>query len=408
MAVEQIIEGESVGTMVGKLNANIKRGIAASGGDVSEAEAALKSRFIAATQSASRYTYIVAGDSTRDAPDGRAMPYYIEQCAKINFDVVDNATSGQTLSDWLNNVDDTTLQQAIDATPGTGITTIMELSLGINDYTDGGASSAASIKADLIAGIAAYLSAKPDAIVYLVSPIKTWRDDAFFETIYEEVAAEQGLFLVSGYNAMVDTYPDTTWYADTTHPHWYGSMRLVNFIFDKALPPLVKAYMWITDKPALGQNLPALTVSNGFWVTSTGAWSATTTWRATQKIPVDPSSVLTITHNGNRMDCLMYDEDGNFIKNTQKMTDIYLTPRTYFVAFNISSEGATWDGLSETPVVVYSANFTIYPYINQKLINDGLAIGLPYRRTATVDRDGLTGTVGQTQISNGDGTWSWG
>lgn len=368
----------------------------------------VQSRIVEATKSESPYTFIVTGDSTRDNVNGRTLVQYRERLAKLNFEVWDNASAGQSVYDWANNVDATTVQQAIDNTPSDGETTIMEFSLGLNDYTDGSPANAASIKSDILYGLGVYMAAKPKALVYLVSPVASARDE-IYESMFAEIASELGLTLISGYDATVDVQGDSTYYADDTHPNVYGSIRLVNYIFSNLLPNQVKHLTPITDAKAVGLPLPRVEVQTGYWTTSGGVATLDTdsSWRSTKLIPVDPASVVDFTHQGNQTDYFMFDIDGNFVKRGADNTAVQTNSLTYFIAFNITDDGTTYDALSDVPVIRYTDGYAYPDYIKQDAINEGLKVSLPYVPTQGVDDLGNVGYHGQNLTTNASGNRVW-
>lgn len=101
---------------------------------------AIQARLLSGFNKGEVVTYIVSGDSTRDYAETQNMPYYYEQLSKVDLNLVDNSKAGQSALNWKNNTGDATLQMAIDATSGTGESTIMEFSYIINDGSAGATS----------------------------------------------------------------------------------------------------------------------------------------------------------------------------------------------------------------------------------------------------------------------------
>lgn len=375
---------------------------------------AVKSRFLDALESETPYTYIVTGDSTRESVTVDSLEYYTPQLAKINFTPVNNSGSGRSASDWISNTGSPTLQDAIDATAGTGATTVLEMSLGINSE-DG--QDEAAVKADIVSGLNTYLQAKPDAVILLVSPVRmttSWD----FDTMYQEIHAlfpENSIF-ISGKKPLDSVYGDPVYYSDDTHPSLVGLKRLINVIFTKALPNKCSSLMFVEDKPLPTPANTTFTTSvlEGFWRTDGGGFVSDTSYRSLDVLDIEPNFVLKIDTGGNQAGCVLYDDQDNFLETIYASThagtggayrSFVIPPNAYKVRINFSDEGAVWDALSYPIVIDYILSEDVY--VPQSRLNQGNFISLPYIANPVIDDSGKVGSVGQVKTSQGDGTWLW-
>ena len=191
--------------------------------------------------------YIVSGSSTRDNSFNEMIAYYEQQFAKINVELIDNASDGQSCHKWINNIGsyDSYLSDAIASSDGEGENTILEFSFGGNSWDQ------PDIKAKLKEGINLFRDAKPEAKVILVTPLA--RDDKDFQNdlskIYEELSTELGLTLVDGVFCTKDVHGNSKYYKDGTHPNKWGSRRIVNYITDQILPSELYSGMTLTEAP---------------------------------------------------------------------------------------------------------------------------------------------------------------
>ena len=364
----------------------------------------VQGRLLSGFSSETKTTYIVSGDSTRGNVDNQFIPLYQDQLNKIDSILYDNAHAGQSAENWKNNSGAATLQMAIDNTPNTGASTVMEYSYIINDS----ASTDEEIKGFIVDGITAYLVAKPDALVFIVTSVQTW-DQARLKAISIDAANTLGLPVIDGTAAMaeISDVGFNDYYYDATHPNYYGSNRLINYIFDRLLPSPLHSRMNITNSEAIGTLIPTPAVEIGSWVGSTGLPNdGATTWRRSVRVSVDRGSSINIDHGGERIDCSQYDKDDVFISTLNIPSHDYnLDNKCAFIRFNITSDGVTWDALSYTVVVSYIN--VASPYMNQNKINIGNNIGLPFVTTDNVDDAGIIGTAGQVKTIQSDSSWLW-
>jgi len=184
-------------------------------------------------------TYIVAGDSTRENVYNGLMDYYYPlMLGKMGATLVDSARSGHRGELWGDNSDSPNVNEAIAATPGTGSTTVLEYSYGINDLKDG--RTKAQTKAAILVGLNAYRAAKPDAQIVLVTPVTTAvaARNTELNEVYAEISTELSLPLIDVSTDTAALYDGTgadfarDWYNDSTHPNFYLSIRVANQIFN--------------------------------------------------------------------------------------------------------------------------------------------------------------------------------
>ncbi len=346
----------------------------------------IQSRMIAANDGTSTISYIVSGDSTRDNSYNSMIDYYEHQLAKANITLIDNASSGQSGQDWAGNIDSPNVSQAIAATTGTGSTTILEFSFGINDDKNGATKE--QVKGWLRNGIKTYQKAKPDAVVLLVVPVATSNTtrNNNLKTIYQELSIELGLPLIDGLYATSTVHGNTSFYNDGTHPNKNGSIRMVNYILSEISPPelysvidLDDTFIGAGDPPSNAEM--ATTVESGYWSTSAGTPVVNAAWRRMQRISVEPNFVLRIQHQGNRNDVAFYDQNDVYISTVtstaisgQPYREVEIPTGAWYVRLNISSNATTYDALGDIPSVKY-----VIPSIavlTMAQINNGLEINL--------------------------------
>lgn len=364
----------------------------------------------------SNVKYIVVGDSTRNNTFNEMIAYYTTQLAKINVTVLNNAESGQSGYDWAYNIDQTTLAQCLALIGTNESNCIVEFSHGINDYKNG--ATQAQVKAWLSYGITQLLTAKPNVIIVLCTPIITsgTERNGVLKTIYQELAAEFNLPLIDC--TIPTTYGviqgNTNYYQDGTHPNKFGSQRVVNYILNAIVPTELLSI--ITLEPYIINNIPsALTYTTraGFWL-STGLYDSNAAWRSMNKINVEPNFVLEVIHQGNRTDVCFYTENDVFISrtfdNSGSSPRVYTIPsNAWKVGINITSEGTTWDALNDVPIVRYQDPSSGL-YLNINTINTGLKLKNAinkFRNGILVDDYGLIGTVGQSLKIDSNNKMKW-
>lgn len=372
----------------------------------------VKQRFLEALESDTPFTYIVAGDSTRNSDNNGGIGYYSEQLSKINFTAVNNARAGWSASEWIN-ASTSNVYNAISATPGTGSTAILEMSLGIN-YEQG--QTIEDIKQDIIEGLDIYLAEKPDAKILLVSPVKanTLYPSQDYEDMYAELAELYSTTWVSGLMATVGVIGDQNFYTDETHPNRNGYMRMVNYIMSRALPSKCATLMTMDNSGATQPESYTVTpvVESGYWKLSNGAATASSDWRRLQEIEVEAGFVFKIDHGGNEWVFVLMDEDRNVVQKYDAenlpeygVNGVVVGNNVKYIRANVSSQGEAYDALGYTVVTEYLADEN--GYFSQERLNAGNFVPLPTYTPNYVDAFGRKGKVGQVQTPQDDGTWLW-
>ena len=335
----------------------------------------VRDRMVSSSSGSLGYSYIVSGDSTRDNSYNEMISYYTAQLAKINMTVVDNANSGESAQEWLNSQFGG-LNSAIAATDGTGNKTILEYSYGINDY---GVNTIPEIKNFITQGLTQYLAAKPDAAVMLCTPVAT-SGRLELNAMYQEIANEMSLPLIDVNSATSSVHGNSDYYFDATHPNLFGSARVVNYILSESTDPSLYGTITLDEyppvlTPPVVSNL-ATPIEIGLYSSTTGAPLAHANWRRMQ-ISVEPNFAIKINHQGNRVDAILLDSSGNmhsyisYSKNSP-----YVVPTGVFgMRLNISSNGAAYDLLNDTPLIEYVQPSSVN-ILTQAQINLGLSINL--------------------------------
>lgn len=251
--------------------------------------------------------YIVSGDSTRDNSYSRSIPYYAAQLRKINVELLDNARSGQRGEYWENDFSSPNVSEAISATSGTGANTIMELSLGLNDSANIG-----NLKTILQRGIDKFLAAKPDAQIFLVTPVPTLGNGAVLISIYEELAAENNFPLVYSappLEARKDE-EDRDLYFDGTHPNSRGSHRLIDYLFSEIMLERTsdKARTIYADENIVDEELwkAEYLAADSYIHVRTGELSTNGDFTATNHIPVEVGASYHLKWTGKRTGLAYY------------------------------------------------------------------------------------------------------
>lgn len=259
-----------------------------------------------------KINYIIVGDSTRSFGYANGIhDYYRTQLAAFNITAVLSATSGINSEEWKTNVSGVgiaKLSYAVAQSLGTdGEDTILEFSLGINDHGDFGA---ANVKGKLKAAIQEYLSFKPKATVILFSPPATGTIERTYELLnaYQELSEELGLVLVNCVEATINVFTGSpnAYYTDGTHPNTNGARRLMNYGFDKIIPP---SLMWCCSTPEY-DSIDAETALVEQAVVETGTYQndgnplANSAWRRLDEVSVSPRALMRLKHQGGRRDII--------------------------------------------------------------------------------------------------------
>lgn len=359
----------------------------------------------------SGFQYVVVGDSTRDNLFNEAPYYYGVVCPQVNMSYVNQALSGIKMSEYIAGTRTVSVATTIAAITGTGDKCLIEFSMGIND--SGLETQAALV--DLIKdSINAILASKPDTSIVLCQPVRGAGQRQNLHDAYAQVAAETGYPIIDVDDATIPVHGDPEYYTDDTHPNKYGTMRVINYIFNKMLPTGIRDLLLLPEDvktPPPSGDLP-LTVLNGSYSTGNGTFIANAAVRSTSIIDVEPNFILEIVHSGNSRNVLFYTAAGAYISyvnlptfSGQVFRTVTIPVNAYKVAINISTDGATWDALGETPIVRYQTAGAVF--LRQRDVNKDLNITLFVEQAGLIDKFGYTGEAGQISVSDGDGDFYW-
>jgi len=300
--------------------------------------------------------YIVTGDSTRVTPEQEllksVMPedYYNHMMMKlspsINIDM--NGWGGLKAETWANDTGNATLTECLALISGTGENSIVEFSLGLNDWDD--IATYAEVKTEIVGAVNALIAAKADIAVILSNTLKTAssvRNQALYQ-MYEEIAEELQLPLFDAYAITKTTHGDLDYYQDGTHPNEFGVMRWMHRLFNWIAPSTLKHLITYDD---MANPVPTATVIKGkFWNTTTGLETVNALWTSLEPIFLDnsPCTVL-VTHSGNREDIMCMDSEGVLVEKILISTTIapdrpaYIPPGVAEVRINVDNDNTAYD-----------------------------------------------------------------
>jgi len=297
-------------------------------------------------------TYIVSGDSTRDTAYNEMQNYYVRMFNKASITAVDNSASGVSGQEWAENTASVGVTDCIAAISGTGSTTVVEWSFGINDITDG-TEDVQTIAALWTSGLDALIAAKPDVKLFFVQPTAVFvaaRNDKLNE-IYEYLGGLYNAHVVEAYQPMRDVYDgvtDNIFYFDSTHPNETGSVRLANIILSDILPDSLLPTILLDNGHWTGSVDSVLTtqttVAESYW-NSSGGRSVNASWKSFDRVDVVAGQKLRITHSGSRDDVRLLDI-GEAIVDTLTTPDTGSAPGIY--TYNIVNGSVAYAGCNIT------------------------------------------------------------
>lgn len=369
------------------------------------------------------------GDSTRSSlpsewqiHDGMIFP-------QINFTYFNNAYPSQTALGWMNNTAVNKISEAIANSKGAdGENTILEFSMGLNDYTyykalyNTTADRKLHTKAAIKDAIQAFLTAKPKALVYLVSPNYAQNDErrVLLNEIYQEISVELNLFLVNGWDVTQSLdYTSTNWYLDETHLNQYGSLRQNFYILNKIIPADIIKHIEFSEYqlPYTNENLAlSSSVKAGLYLDG-GAFNSNATYRYID-ISITPDAIkrrMDITHSGNRNEIYFFDSNNVYLLKDGRSADtyadgsrlVYVPANAAKMIINISTTGATYDALNEQVIAKFHKNSVHYSY---KEITAGFKCGFTHttrRNGIEIDGYGNIGKVGESLKIDVNGRMKW-
>lgn len=353
------------------------------------------------------------GDSTRSMLQSEWGKYYPQQLEKLGLTYFQNAYPSQTAHNWQNNIGNATIQQLIDASLGEdGEDTIVECSIGLNDFTQLGGKAEA--KDSIKNAILKYQLAKPKAVIFLVSPNYAGNEARriALKEIYEELSIELNLPLVDGHIPTIDLNLSLDYYYDTTHMNPFGCLRLRNYILEQIVPFELKQLLEFTeyDLPSNLGELSTQEVRNGLY-NSIGTFDVSPNYRSIAPYPVKEGYIIQVSHNGNRNRTVFFDKNGDLINRVSRTPKgLILVPKGAIEArTNISTSGSEWDALNETPSVKYYQNEprNFIPMIE---INKGLNLQIKTNRfkdDRLIDYYGSNGAIGESLKIDSEGKSKW-
>lgn len=296
--------------------------------------------------------YIISGDSTRDNGYSQSIDYYRGQLNKIHVNVIDNSRSGLKAQEWAHGLSTPSVNDAILSTKDYGKNTILELSLGLNDYKVN--PSKEYLKDQLRLGIKKYLSSKPKGHIILVAPIPTAniKREKIYNEAYSEISEELNLPLINLGNTVFiggqEKYK--SYYFDSTHLNIFGTRKMVDTIFSHIMPKEIIEKLSIPWKDTMPPKdiWRSDYLKDGFWLSKrTGEEYKMKNWSCSKFIPVIYGETYELIHSGNRGDIFFYDENKSLIssfylyENTKKLFFIN-DPKVIYIRFNITSS-EKWD-----------------------------------------------------------------
>jgi len=193
----------------------------------------IKRRIANASATDVSVAYVVAGDSKRDyAADYQTL--YTQMLQQFNVEYKHNALAGITAQQWASRTDDTVAgiaKTVKDAAGNEGSLTIVEYSLGANDWNkasnDGIEDLYAEIYPHIKKGITEIQKKLPNAKIFLVNPIGSHRPE--LKKVYRDIAQEFNLPMMENpmdkYRDNIETKDD--YFYDSIHPNEIGAKRLV-------------------------------------------------------------------------------------------------------------------------------------------------------------------------------------
>jgi len=209
-------------------------------------------------------TYICLGDSTRAISDVQHSEKYFNAIKNAlnsyNVNSILEARGSHMLMQFLDGSEHPTLADVLDDIPADGSTTLLDISLGVNDlfhendlhedegpfaFTNHKAEYKQIIKGRLVEAINKIRESKPKTSIFLVTPNPTrdWEGGTkFMLEIYKEVANEMALPLADFVDDVMEGGETTEegefddWYRDGIHFSDKGLKELSDYVLSKILP----------------------------------------------------------------------------------------------------------------------------------------------------------------------------
>jgi lysophospholipase L1-like esterase len=285
-----------------------------------------------ALNNVSNINYIVSGDSTKEGRYQQTKQYYADLLNQLNIQYVDNSVGGLDADEWITGIDQAssntineTVDQAISQTPGSGENTILEFSLGINDYFRDPNLLEASLLATMKQGLDMYIAARPKTEIILVSPVhfNASHSDKL-NRIYTQLATDYGFKLINVEAITKPFYHTDNFYIDYVHPSAGGARRIVNYIMSQIVPPQYSNSIilpeYIPLEGVVNSAELALTPEVGHYDVNTGN-AYDSTWQRLPQFEVIPNRELTLVSSGNRPDIIFLDVNEIKIGESEQFHD---------------------------------------------------------------------------------------
>jgi hypothetical protein len=221
-------------------------------------------RIIASSKTGTRATYICVGDSTRakntNTNAQRLFDSVKYDLSLYNVNSILRARGSHMLEEFINNTNTPRVSEVISDIPGRGETSIVDMSLGVNDffylnehlsgtYAQKKVEIRSTVKARLKQALNLILKAKPKTTIYLTTPnpMYSWKDATdIMKSIYIEVSNEMSLPLVNYVDPLMNGFEENrydNWYRmldtgklDGIHFSDYGLDQVSRYILGKILP----------------------------------------------------------------------------------------------------------------------------------------------------------------------------
>lgn len=381
--------------------------------DLSDPLNAIKNLMDDASVGKTNVTYATAGDSKRDGFIAGQQILYPEELVKYNIKYSHNSKSGMRAEQWINQPDTVPgLAKLVkEATGNGGDLTIVEYSLGANDYNHyrsahNGATEAEihdGIKPLIKTGITKILEALPNATIFLTNP--TGSERSAIKQIYRELSLELNLPLIeSPLDALRDN-PQTRvkYLADTIHPNTFGAMRILHNIL-KQITGIKSRHLaeWNEDLYSDTSSKDGVNLAEGAVIDHRlrifDNFYSNGDTRRSITIPVIGGSILKVKHPGNYNSTMPLGADGKGVlsaigqpsksssrrdlatlrdsaDNSTIFKYVYVPQKATSIVINMSTQGTTFDdAIVNTPIVVeYATTAEIAQYLpSEANIDDGL------------------------------------